>query len=90
MPVHLKSGLQLQRAGRTGHWKIGYIHVLLGIDCEAQNWDKAVANYKKIQHFILSAQQLELYADVERLVSEGVEPECWQKVVTTEEHMPAE
>lgn len=77
----------MQRIGRTGRKKDGYVHVLLSEDREERNWEKADDNYKDIQRFILRAEHLELYADVERLIPEHIKPECLEMVMEIEEYV---
>lgn len=39
-----------------------------------------------MQHFIVRAEQLELYADVERLLPDHIKPECSEMVMDIEEY----
>jgi ATP-dependent DNA helicase MPH1 len=81
---------QLQRIGRTGRKRDGYVHVLLSEDREERNWEKADDNYKDVQRFILKAEHLELYADVERLIPQHIKPECVEMVMEIEEYVREE
>lgn len=78
--------LQLQRIGRTGRKREGYVHILLSADREERNWDKANDNYKEVQRFIIEDDQLELYDDVELLIPEYIKPECVEMVMNIEEY----
>lgn len=78
--------VQLQRIGRTGRKRDGHVHVLLSEDREEHNWDKADDNYKEVQRFIIKAEHLELYGDVERLVPAQFKPECVEMVMDIEEY----
>ncbi|KAI0085640.1 hypothetical protein BDY19DRAFT_964916 [Irpex rosettiformis] len=77
----------LQRIGRTGRKREGYVHVLLSEEREERNWDKADDNYKDVQRFIIKAEQLELYDDVERLIPDNIKPECVEMVMDIEEYV---
>ncbi|GJE91515.1 DEAD/DEAH box helicase domain-containing protein [Phanerochaete sordida] len=76
----------LQRIGRTGRKKDGYVHVLLSEEREERNWEKADDDYKNVQRFILRAEALELYGDVERLLPAHIKPECVEMVMEIEEY----
>ncbi|PSS37374.1 hypothetical protein PHLCEN_2v776, partial [Hermanssonia centrifuga] len=76
----------LQRVGRTGRKRDGYVHVLLSEVREERNWDKAHVNYEDVQRFIIRAEQLELYEDVERLLPENMKPECIEMEMEIEEY----
>jgi len=78
---------QLQRLGRTGRKREGYVHVLLSAGREEYNLDKAKATYKDVQKVITRGDQLELYEDVERLLPDHVKPECLEKVMDIEEYV---
>ena len=78
---------QLQRVGRTGRKREGYVHVLLSEGREEFNLDKAKATYKDVQRTILNGDQLELYGDVERLLPEHVKPECLERVMEIVEYV---
>ncbi|KAF9821870.1 hypothetical protein IEO21_00300 [Rhodonia placenta] len=77
----------LQRVGRTGRKRDGAIHILLAEGREERNWDKAQDKYKDVQHFIVRAEQLELYGDVERLLPDHVKPECSELIMDIEEYI---
>ncbi|KAH9950517.1 P-loop containing nucleoside triphosphate hydrolase protein [Amylocystis lapponica] len=77
----------LQRVGRTGRKRDGYVHVLLAEGREEKNWEKAQQLYKDVQHFIVRAEELELYGDVERLIPDHIKPECVEMMMTIEEHV---
>ena len=83
-------GLQLQRIGRTGRKRDGYVHVLLSEDREERNWEKADDNYKDVQRFIIKAEHLELYEDVERLIPDHIKPECIEMEMEIEEYVREE
>lgn len=63
------------------------MHVLLSEDREERNWEKADDNYKDVQRFILRAEALELYGDVERLIPQHIKPECIEMVMDIEEYV---
>lgn len=83
----IKMVVQLQRVGRTGRKRDGYVHVLLAEGREERNWERAEQQYREIQHFIVRAEQLELYGDVERLIPEHIKPECVEMTMEIEEHV---
>lgn len=72
---------QLQRFGRTGRKRAGCVHVLLAEDREEFNLDKARASYKEVQKSICRGDDLEFYADVERLLPDHNRPTCLEKVM---------
>ncbi|VDB84462.1 unnamed protein product [Peniophora sp. CBMAI 1063] len=76
----------LQRVGRTGRKRQGYVHVLLSVGREEKNWDQAKDKYTELQQIIMRGQELEFYADVERLIPEHVKPECVEQVMLIEEY----
>ncbi|KZV77669.1 P-loop containing nucleoside triphosphate hydrolase protein [Peniophora sp. CONT] len=76
----------LQRVGRTGRKRQGYVHVLLSVGREEKNWDQAKEKYTELQQIIMRGQELEFYADVERLIPENVKPECCEQVMLIEEY----
>lgn len=78
--------MQLQRIGRTGRKRDGHVHVLLSEDREERNWDKADDNYKDVQRFIIKADQLELYDDVERLIPDNIKPTPIEMVMDIEQY----
>ncbi|KAH9937493.1 uncharacterized protein B0H18DRAFT_1081663 [Fomitopsis serialis] len=80
----------LQRAGRTGRKRAGVVHVLLAEGREDRNWEKAKEKYKDVQDYIVKADELELYADVERLLPDHVKPECVERVMEIEEYVREE
>ena len=51
---------------------------------EEDNWNKSREAYENVQRSIVMADQLELYADVPRLIPEGVHPECLEQVMDIE------
>ncbi|KZT06380.1 P-loop containing nucleoside triphosphate hydrolase protein [Laetiporus sulphureus 93-53] len=77
----------LQRIGRTGRKRDGVVHVLLAQGREERNWDKANDKYKNVQHFIVRAEELELYDDVERLLPDHIKPECSELFMEIEEYV---
>ncbi|KAI0271516.1 hypothetical protein BC834DRAFT_859979 [Gloeopeniophorella convolvens] len=76
----------LQRVGRTGRKREGYVHVLLAEGREEANWNKAREAYNDVQKSIVRGEQLELYNDVERLLPESIKPECLEMVMEIEEY----
>jgi superfamily II DNA/RNA helicase len=82
--ISLTFHLQLQRVGRTGRKRKGYVDVLLAEDREELKWQKALQSYKEVQDSITGGEQLELYQDVKRLLPEHLTPRCLQTVVDTE------
>ncbi|KAI0048421.1 P-loop containing nucleoside triphosphate hydrolase protein [Auriscalpium vulgare] len=76
----------LQRVGRTGRKREGYVHVLLAEGREELNWNKAQEAYSDVQQSIVRGEQLEFYADVERLLPDSVKPECVEMVMEIEEY----
>jgi len=79
--------LQLQRIGRTGRKREGRVHVLLAQGREEANWDKAQQTYQRVQHVIISGDQLELFGDVDRLVPDDVNPVCKEQIMEIEEYV---
>jgi ATP-dependent DNA helicase MPH1 len=79
--------LQLQRVGRTGRKREGFVHVLLSEGREEFNLEKAKATYKDVQKTITRGEQLELYGDVKRLLPVHVKPECLEKVMEIVEYV---
>lgn len=59
---------------------------MLSEDREERNWEKADDNYKDVQRFIVKAEHLELYEDVERLIPEHIKPECVEMHMEIEEY----
>ncbi|KAJ7139882.1 hypothetical protein C8R44DRAFT_765650 [Mycena epipterygia] len=80
----------LQRFGRTGRKREGTVHVLLSEGREEFNMDKAKATYKEVQKTIVRGDQLELYADVERLLPDHIKPECLEKEMEIQEYVREE
>jgi ATP-dependent DNA helicase MPH1 len=78
---------QLQRIGRTGRKREGRVHVLLGQGREETNWDKAQDTYQRVQHLIVSGDQLELFGDVDRLVPDDINPVCKEQMMEIEEYV---
>lgn len=54
---------------------------------EERNWDKAHENYEDVQRFIIKAEDLELYGDVERLVPPEINPQCVEMIMEIEEYV---
>ncbi|KAF7982058.1 hypothetical protein HWV62_30342 [Athelia sp. TMB] len=77
----------LQRIGRTGRKRTGYVHVLLSEIREEANWDKAKDTYGEVQKSIVRGDQLELYGDVERLLPVHMKPQCIEKVMEIQEYV---
>ena len=80
----------MQRIGRTGRKRTGYVHVLLSEIREEDNWEKAKDTYGEVQKSIVRGDQLELYGDVERLLPDHVKPECLEKKMDIEEYVREE
>ncbi|KAF9036451.1 P-loop containing nucleoside triphosphate hydrolase protein [Hymenopellis radicata] len=80
----------LQRLGRTGRKRAGVVDVLLSEGREEFNLDKAKDTYKHVQKTIWSGNQLELYADVERLLPDHIHPACLEKKMDIEEYVRPE
>lgn len=70
---------QLQRVGRTGRKRDGYVHVLLAEIREELNWDKAHDTYGELQKCIVRGDQLELYGDIPRLLPDCLRPQVLEK-----------
>ncbi len=64
----------MQRIGRTGRRRTGYIHVLTAEGREERNMQKANDKYDEVQQSIISGKYLELYGDVERLIPDHICP----------------
>ncbi|KAF7339856.1 ATP-dependent DNA helicase mph1 [Mycena venus] len=77
----------LQRLGRTGRKRDGFVHVLLSEGREELNMDKAKATYKEVQKSIVRGDQLELYGDVGRLLPDHIKPECLEQVMDIQEYV---
>ncbi|KAG2123566.1 P-loop containing nucleoside triphosphate hydrolase protein [Suillus clintonianus] len=80
----------LQRVGRTGRKRDGYVHVLLSEIREELNWDKAKDTYGELQKCIVRGDQLELYGDVPRLLPEHAKPQVLEKRMEIEEYVRQE
>ncbi|KAH9075821.1 P-loop containing nucleoside triphosphate hydrolase protein [Lactarius deliciosus] len=76
----------LQRVGRTGRKREGYVHVLLAEGREETNWNKAREAYNQVQRSIVRGDQLELYDDTERLLPDHIKPECLEMVMEIQEY----
>ena len=76
----------MQRVGRTGRKRQGYVHVLLAEGREETNWNKAREAYNDVQRSIVRGEQLELYDDVERLLPDHIKPQCLEMVMEIEEY----
>ncbi|KAF8499186.1 P-loop containing nucleoside triphosphate hydrolase protein [Russula emetica] len=76
----------LQRVGRTGRKRQGYVHVLLAEGREEMNWNKAREAYNDVQRCIVRGEQLELYDDVERLLPDHIKPQCLEMLMEIEEY----
>ncbi|KAH9487144.1 ATP-dependent DNA helicase mph1 [Psilocybe cubensis] len=77
----------IQRFGRTGRKRAGFIHVLLAEGREENNVEKAEAMYKEVQKMVNKGQLYELYEDVERLIPDHIKPECIEKVVEIQQYV---
>jgi ATP-dependent DNA helicase MPH1 len=82
--------VQLQRVGRTGRKRDGYVHVLLSEIREELNWDKAKDTYGELQRCIVRGDQLELYGDIPRLLPEHTKPQVLEKKMEIEEYVRQE
>lgn len=71
----------LQRFGRTGRKRAGVVHLLLAEDREEFNLEKARAAYKEVQKSIARGDDLEFYADVERLLPDHAKPAPLERVM---------
>ncbi|KAG1841332.1 P-loop containing nucleoside triphosphate hydrolase protein [Suillus subalutaceus] len=80
----------LQRVGRTGRKRDGYVHVLLSEIREELNWDKAKDTYGELQRCIVRGDQLELYGDIPRLLPEHAKPQVLEKRMEIEEYVRQE
>ena len=76
----------MQRVGRTGRKRQGYVHVLLAEGREEMNWNKAREAYNDVQRSIVRGEQLQLYDDVERLLPDHIKPQCLEMVMEIEEY----
>ena len=76
----------MQRVGRTGRKREGYVHVLLAEGREEMNWNKAREAYNDVQRCIVRGEQLELYDDVERLLPDHIKPQCLEMMMEIEEY----
>ena len=65
----------LQRVGRTGRMRDGRIVVLMTEGREEHNWQHSKDSYKSVQRLVRSANIIELYTDVSRLVPPEIRPE---------------
>ncbi|PPQ76176.1 hypothetical protein CVT26_009353 [Gymnopilus dilepis] len=77
----------VQRFGRTGRKRDGYIHALLAEGREEKNIDAADLKYKEVQKVVHKGEMYELYGDVERLIPDHIKPECIEKVVEINEYI---
>ncbi|KAG6334918.1 hypothetical protein ID866_4160 [Astraeus odoratus] len=77
----------LQRVGRTGRKRDGYVHVLLSEIREELNWDKAQDTYGELQKCIVRGDQLELYGDVPRLLPDHLRPQVLEKKMDIVEYV---
>jgi ATP-dependent DNA helicase MPH1 len=53
---------------------------------EEDNWNKSKAAYDEVQRAIVRAEQLELYADVPRLLPDEAKPQCLEQVMEIVEY----
>nr|GAT47897.1 predicted protein [Mycena chlorophos] len=77
----------LQRFGRTGRKRNGAIHVLLSEGREEVTIDKAKDKQRLVHGAIIRGDQFELYADVERLLPDRIQPECLEQVMEIREYV---
>ncbi|KAG8897682.1 3'-5' DNA helicase [Tulasnella sp. 408] len=80
----------LQRIGRTGRKRNGRIEVLSAAGREEFNYQKAGDSYKDVQDAIVRGEDLELYADVERLLPDEYKPRCAERIMQIEEFVREE
>ncbi|KAG9128306.1 3'-5' DNA helicase [Ceratobasidium sp. 392] len=74
----------LQRVGRTGRKRDGKVVVLLAEVREEKNWDKAKESYRDVQRVIIDGSTIELFDDAAKMIPEGVQPQCIEKVLEIE------
>ena len=65
----------LQRIGRTGRIRDGRVVVLMTAGREEGNWTQSKESYKNVQRLVRTANTIELYTDVTRLVPPYLKPE---------------
>lgn len=65
----------LQRIGRTGRMRDGRVVVLMSAGREENNWMQSKESYKNVQRLVRTANTIELYTDVTRLVPSHIKPE---------------
>ena len=75
----------LQKVGRTGRKRDGYVHTLMTNNVEDKNWTEAQLRHQDVQAYIVSGDQVALYDDVERLIPENVEPICEKRHIKIDE-----
>jgi ATP-dependent DNA helicase MPH1 len=73
---------QLQRIGRAGRKRDGFIHVLATVGREDKNWDAAIFNHRDIQSEIIIGKNLELYDDAP-LMLPGM-PDCNRMIMSVD------
>ena len=78
----------MQRFGRTGRQRDGAVHVLLAEDREEFNVERARASYEEVQQAMFDGSQIELYADVERLLPDHITPQCLEKEMPVTPYVP--
>jgi ATP-dependent DNA helicase MPH1 len=81
LPISHLGNHQLQRFGRTGRERAGFVHVLLAEEREEFNLEKARATYKEIQRAISRGDDLEFYSDVKRLLPDHIKPLPLERVM---------
>ncbi|QRW05020.1 Helicase conserved C-terminal domain [Ceratobasidium sp. AG-Ba] len=74
----------LQRVGRTGRKRDGKVVVLLAEVREEKNWDKAKESYRDVQKAIIDGSAIELFDDAARMLPEGIQPQCVEKLLEIE------
>ncbi|KLO13943.1 P-loop containing nucleoside triphosphate hydrolase protein [Schizopora paradoxa] len=77
----------LQRVGRTGRKRQGYVDVVLAKEREETNWDKSKEKYEDVQHSIIKGDDLQFYTDAERLIPEHINPQCIQREMEIEPYV---
>ena len=75
----------LQKVGRTGRKRDGYVHTLMTNNVEDKNWTEAQLRHQDVQAYIVSGDQVALYDDIERLIPENVEPICEKRHIKIDE-----
>lgn len=80
----------MQRFGRTGRERAGFVHVLLAEEREEFNLEKARNAYKEIQRAISRGDDLEFYSDVKRLLPDHIKPTPLERVMEIQPYVREE